>query len=539
MKKLFAFFFLAFSFTAHSQYNFSVADSVLASYNKPGSPGVTVLVRKDGKIIYQKSGGYANIEKGELITDKTLFNLASDTKQFTASCIIMLEQKGKLKLDDKLSKYFPDFPEYAQKITIQNLLNHTAGLKDYRTLSWIAGKELYDCSNSDIREMLKMNALDFEPGTSWSYSNSGYWFLVQIVEQVSRMPIAKYAEKNIFKPLKMMDTHYHRDVTKLNNGAIGYAMEGNKYAEIDKDTGVAGGSGMFSTASDMLKWLDEMDTKKTLGAAFWDAMLNGKKHSIGQDAFYSNALFFNPYKGKKWIYHGGDLSGYHSVMSYFPEEKLDIIVFTNTGDFNVMNMQGAVASQFFGFKFAWPASTKPALSAMELPKEVLEKYAGIYEALGMFFEVSVSNNTINVTQLWDGASYDAQVTGEASFTFVEAGADFVFENITNGKAQLLKLTQDGETLELKRTNSYKGPDNSVYAGRFRCRSINAEYDFYGKGGKFFYSINGKETAAVGLIEKDVVTIEQGKLTYHRNAEGTITGFTLDHPRVKGLEFEKI
>ncbi|MHA3787206.1 serine hydrolase domain-containing protein [Flavobacterium hauense] len=539
MKKLFAFFFFALSFTAHSQYNFSVADSVLASFNKPGSPGATVLVRKEGKVIYQKSGGYANIEKGEAINDKTLFNLASDTKQFTASCIIMLEQKGKLKLDDKLSKYFPEFPDYAQKITIQDLLNHTAGLVDYRTAFWIAGKELDAVSNEDIRKMLKATPLNFEPKTEWSYSNSNYWCLVQIVEQLSGMPIGNFADKNIFKPLKMKDTRYHRDVTKLNNGAIGYAIEGNAYAESDKDTGVFGGSGMFSTSNDMLKWLDEMDTKKKLGTAFWDAMLNGQKHAIGGNAFYSNALFFNPYKGKKWIYHGGDLSGYHSVMSYFPEEKLDIIVFTNMGDFNVMNMQGAIASQLFGFKFAWPASAKPLQSAVQLSKEVLEKYAGIYEAMGMFFEISVSNTTINVTQLWDGESYDAQVTGEASFTFAEAGADFAFENIIDGKAQLMKLTQDGETLELKRTNSYKGPDNSAYAGRFLCKSINAEYDFYAKGGKFFYSINGKEAATIGVIEKDTVTIEQGKVTYHRNAEGTVTAFTLDHPRVKGLEFEKI
>lgn len=172
MKKIVTLFLFIFSFSVYSQYNFKVADSVLASYNKPGSPGVTVLVSKDGKVIYQKSGGYANIAKGELINNKTLFNLASDTKQFTAACIVMLSQKGKLKLDDKLSKYFPDFPEYAQKITVQDLLNHTAGLVDYRTAFWMGGKEIDVLSNNDIRKMLKATPLNFEPGTEWSYSNS-------------------------------------------------------------------------------------------------------------------------------------------------------------------------------------------------------------------------------------------------------------------------------------------------------------------------------------------------------------------------------
>ena len=536
MKKILAFFLFLFSISGYSQYDFKVADSVLASYNKAGSPGVTVLVRKEGKVLYQKSGGYADIEKGELITYKTVFNLASDTKQFTAACIIMLQQKGKLKLDDKLSKYFPDFPEYAQKITIQNLLNHTAGLKDYRTLLWIAGKEVEDCSNDDIGNILKMNSLDFEPGSSWSYSNSGYWFLVQIVEQVSGKPIAKFADDNIFKALKMKDTRYHRGVAKLKNAARGYKPEGSKYAECDADTGVFGGSGMYSTATDMVKWLEEMDRRKVLGGAFWDAMLNGNIHSIDKDNLYSNALFFSPYKGKKWIYHGGDLSGYHSIMSYFPEEEVDIIVFTNRGDFKVMRMQHAIASALFGFDYQWPAAEKPSV---QVSKEVLEKYAGIYQAGDMFIEIAESSNAINVTQLWDGSSYDVPPTGQSAFTFKEAGADFLFDDIVDGKTQVMKLTQGGETIGFKRTNDYKWPDYTAYAGRFHCKAVNADYDFYAKDGKFFYSINGKEVAAIGVIEQDIANLDKGEVTFHRNAHGGISGFTLNHTRVRNLEFVKI
>ena len=536
MKKIVTLFLFVFSFSVYSQYNFKVADSVLASYNKPGSPGVTVLVSKDGKVIYQKSGGYANINKGELITNKTLFNLASDTKQFTAACVVMLSQKGKLKLDDNLAKYFPDFPEYAQKITIQDLLNHTAGLVDYRTAFWIGGKEIDVLSNEDIRNMLKATPLNFEPKTDWSYSNSNYWCLVQIVEQVSGMSIGKFAEKNIFKPLKMNDTRYHRDVTTLKNGAIGYEMGDAAYTETDKDTGVAGGSGMFSTTNDMLKWLTDMQSKKVLGAAFWDIMLNGQKYTIGKEVYYSNALFFQALSGKKAIHHGGDLDGYHSDMSYFPDENVDIIVFTNRGDFNVMSMQKAITSQLFGFKYSWPAVEKPA-EVVELPTETLEKYIGIYEAEGMFFEVSMSDTTIKVTQLWDGTSYEIPATGENSFRLEDV--DFVFENVVNGKMQLMKITQEGETLGFKRTNDYKPTDYTAYTGRYRCASLNTEYDLHVNDGKLFYAINGKEVATIGLIQKDTVTIEKGEVVFQRNPEGKITGFILNHVRVKNLEFIKI
>jgi CubicO group peptidase (beta-lactamase class C family) len=536
MKNLYAFLFFAFSFTAHSQYNFRVADSVLASYNKPDSPGVTVLVGKDGKIIYQKSGGYANIEKGEAITDKTLFNLASDTKQFTAACIIMLEQKGKLKLDDKLSKYFPDFPEYADKITIQQLLNHTTGLMDYRTLAWVAGKEIEDCSNDDIKKMLKMNKLNFEPGSEWSYSNSNYWCLVQIVEQVSDMPIAKFAEKNIFKPLKMRDTYYKRDVAKVKNAARGYELEKNKYAECDKDTGVFGGSGMFSTTADMLKWLAEMDTKKVLGAAFWNAMLNGARHQQAKDDFYSNGLDFDLYRGKKWIYHGGDLHGYHSIMSYFPEENIDIIILTNKGDFKVGPMHAVIASQLFDFKYSWPVSPASP-EPVQVSKEILDKYTGTYEAMWMLFQISPGNNGVHVLQLWDNREYDIPATGEALFS--EDGVDLLFENIADGKAQLMQITQDGEKLAFKRTDNYELPDLSRFTGRFSCEPLGIEYVFFIKDGKLSYTIGGGDTLPVDSVDGDSLHIDKGDVTLLRDAEGAVNGFKLNHVRIKNLEFMKV
>ncbi|MFD2601187.1 serine hydrolase domain-containing protein [Flavobacterium suzhouense] len=537
MKKIVTLFLFVFSFSVYSQYNFKVADSVLASYNKPGSPGVTVLVSKDGKVIYQKSGGYANIAKGELINNKTLFNLASDTKQFTAACVVMLSQKGKLKLDDNLAKYFPDFPEYAQKITVQDLLNHTAGLVDYRTAFWIGGKEVNVLSNEDIRNMLKATPLNFEPKTDWSYSNSNYWCLVQIVEQVSGMPISKFAEKNIFKPLKMKDTHYHRGVATLRNAAIGYKMDDVTYTEIDKDTGVPGGSGMFSTTSDMLKWLSEMQSKKVLGTAFWDVMLNGQKYTIGKEVYYSNALFFQALSGKKAIHHGGDLDGYHSDMSYFPDENVDIIVFTNRGDFNVLSMQKAITSQLFGFKYSWPAVEKPVV--VKVPGEKIEQYSGVYEAEGMLFEITVAENAIHVLQFWDGSNYDIPATGQNSFTLAQAGADFLFEDIISGKAQTMKLTQEGETMPFKRAENYDFPDFSRFEGSYFCSSLNAKYTFSQQKGKLFYSLNGQNPKQVSVIEEDTVYIGPSiVLTFHRN-NNEVMGFTLNHVRVKNLEFVKI
>ncbi|MCO6146861.1 serine hydrolase [Flavobacterium sp. NRK1] len=538
MKRLFVFFLLTISLVVYPQYNFKVADSVLATFNKPGSPGVYVLACKNGKVVYNNKGGYANIAAGETINEKTLFNIASDTKQFTAACIVMLEQKGKLKFDDKLSKYFPDFPEYANKITIQDLLYHTTGLKDYRTLVWIAGRDEEYLLDKDIRKYLAMNDVNFEPGTEFSYSNSNYWFLGQIVEQVSKMPLAEFAEKEIFKPLKMNNTHFVRDITKLKNVAIGYNLEDGKYEVCDTDNGVFGGSGILSAADDMLKWLSEMNTKKVLGTAFWNGMFNGKRYEIQENLFYSNGLEFSTYSGKNRISHGGDLDGYHSIMSYFPEEDLDIIVFTNRGDFNVHRMHSAIASEFLGYKFKWPAGAGSSQSA-KLSEEVLYKYTGLYEAEQMVFEITAKDNTLNILQVWDNSVYSLQPVKDNLFTFSEAGASFLFDEITNGKAQVMQITQSGQKISFKRIEKYNLPDYSKYTGRFSCESLNAEYTFFVKDGKMFYNINGGKDLSIGPLDKDILVIDRGEVTFHRNPDGTLSGFTLNHERVKNLEFVKI
>jgi len=538
MKNLSALLLLFVSVAVFSQTNFKVADSILATLNKPGSPGVTVLVRKDGKIVYNNKGGYANIATGEVVTDKTLFNIASDTKQFTAACIVMLEQKGKLKFDDKLSKYFPDFPEYANKITIQDLLYHTSGLKDYRTVVWMAGRREDNLMDKDIRKYLAMNDPNYEPGTEHSYSNSNYWFLGQIVEQVAKMPLAEFAYKQIFKPLKMKDTRFVRDAAKLKNAAMGYKFEDDKYELCDTDNGVFGGSGILSTTYDMLKWLDEMDTKKVLGTAFWNGMFNGKRYQIDKNVAYSNGLEFSKYAGKNRISHGGDLDGYHSIMSYFPEEKLDIIVFTNRGDFSANRMHSAIASQFLGYKFKWPAAPI-AEQSVKLSDEVLDKYTGLYEAEEMVYEITKKDNVIHALQLWDNEGYSIQYVKGDLFTFPSVEADFLFDEITNGKAQVMQIAQSGQKLRFKRIEKYIAPDYSKYTGRFKCKSLDAEYTFFVKEGKLFYNVNGGQDLSIGLMDGDTLVIDKGEVTFHRNPDGTLNGFTLNHIRVKNLEFIKV
>ena len=237
--------FLLFATHTKAQDYFKPIDSIINLYKGKEVPGFAVLVSKDGKTVYSKNAGYANLEKKVKITDNTVFSLASTSKQFTAACIVLLQQQGKLNLDDNLRKYIPEFPAYAEKITINQLLNHTSGLKDHRALAMLRGDNSDNYSSAEIKAMLVTQELNYEPGAKWSYSNSGYWCLAQIVEKVSGQSIASFARKNLFSPLGMKNTRYViKPNNKVKNAATGYQHDGVKYNPSDSDEYAVGGAGV-------------------------------------------------------------------------------------------------------------------------------------------------------------------------------------------------------------------------------------------------------------------------------------------------------
>ncbi len=230
---------------SRSQDYFKPIDSIVKLYEGKITPGFSVRVTKNGETVYTKHAGYADVKKKLKITDKTIFCLASASKQFTAACIVLLQKQGKLSLDDNMDKYLPEFPAYSGKVTINQLLNHTGGLKDYRALAMLRGEDSDNYSANAIRSMLTAQELNDTPGVNWSYSNSGYWCLGQIIERVSGQSVQAFAYKNIFRPLKMKDTRYViRPHNKFKNKAVGYINDDDTFTPSEVDEHFVGGAGV-------------------------------------------------------------------------------------------------------------------------------------------------------------------------------------------------------------------------------------------------------------------------------------------------------
>ena len=229
----------------------------LRKVDRPDSPGAAIGIIKDGKLIYARGYGIANLEHNIPITTKTKFEIASTSKQFTAACIALLYQQGKLDLDDDVRKYLPDLPEYDNVVTIGNLVYHTSGLGDY--LGILNLKNQYYFTDSDtVYELIKKNKkLIFKPGSEFLYNNTGYFLLGKIVEKVSGKSLRNFAVENIFKPLKMNDTFFRDEIGELvENSVTPYFQSGKTktYRKLIRSSNDVGPAGLITTIKDFVKW---------------------------------------------------------------------------------------------------------------------------------------------------------------------------------------------------------------------------------------------------------------------------------------------
>jgi CubicO group peptidase (beta-lactamase class C family) len=323
----------------------------------------SVLVAKNGAIIFNKSYGMADLEWNVPNSPGTRFNIASMTKQFTAASILLLEDRGKLKTDDFVKKYLPDAPPSWDKITIYHLLTHTSG---------IAGDGArYEPGTPD---KLTFNAkpLDFQPGEEWAYSNLGYIVLGYLVERMAGQTYEEFVRDNIFKPLRMNDSGMFSFVTVIPRRASGYWPGGNGLENGDRsfDTRIGFSSGsLYSTTEDLLRWEEGLFGGKLLSPASLRRMTTAFKSD------YACGLYVRRVNGRLVIEHDGNNIGFNADMAYYPEERIAVIVLANLNGTATGELTKALAAVALG-------ETPPAPSIhkeISLPKEVLARYAGTYQ----------------------------------------------------------------------------------------------------------------------------------------------------------------
>jgi CubicO group peptidase (beta-lactamase class C family) len=345
---------------------------IFASLADDKSPGLAVLVRKDGHTVFERGYGVRDLRSRAKIDSQTNFRLASCSKQFTAMSIMLLVHDGKLRYDDKLTDVFPDFPAYGKAVTIRSLLNHISGLPDYEDLMAAAEKRqgapiwtnTHQIQDAEVLDLLKQEkAGNFTPATQWSYSNSGYVVLGLVVAKISGKPFREFLRERVFAPLKMSQTvAYQEGQNEVTNRAYGHSNEENTWKEMDQSptSATLGDGGIYSSLSDLAKWdealahhtlLSENEMQPALTAA---QLTNGNQaqwpansdRPQGTPVSYGFGWFLDSYRHHARMWHYGDTIGFHTYIQRFPADPLTIIVLCNRTDLDPESLAVKVADTF-------------------------------------------------------------------------------------------------------------------------------------------------------------------------------------------------
>src|SRR5471032_1997772 len=311
-------------------------DALFAKWNNKDSPGCAVAVIEDGKVIYERGFGMADLEHDAPILPTTPFHVASMSKQFTAFAIHLLAQDGKLSLDDDIRKYLPELHDFGQAITIRHLLHHTSGLRDQWGLLGLAGWRLDDVITEDdiFGLLVRQTALNFAPGMEELYSNTGYTLLGMIVKRVSGEPLQVFAQKRIFGPLNMTHTQFHDTYGALIKGrALSYnPLSQGGYGYVALSYSNVGSTSLSTTVEDLALWDQNFYDGKVGGKAVVAAMQTRGELASGKTIDYASGLELRSYRGLQTVEHGGADAGFRSNLLRFPEQHLSVVILANAGD---------------------------------------------------------------------------------------------------------------------------------------------------------------------------------------------------------------
>ena len=330
-------FLLALPSFAQTTDQLKKIDQLFSAWNN-ATPGVAVAVQQGDNIIYNKAFGLADLEHTVPNTTETIFESGSVAKQFTAMSILLLASEGKLSVTDDIRKYVPEIPKYNTTITIQMLLNHTSGLKDWGSVGSLTGwprtTRVYT-QDLALQIMSKQKSTNYTPGTEYSYSNSNYSIMVTLVERVSGKSLAAFTEEKIFKPLGMANTEWRENFREVvPNRAIAYRKQNGVYEQLMPFEDIHGHGGLLTTTGDLLKWNALLETHALGGKQVYNWRVQKGKLTNGKEIIYAAGINVSKFYGFDEISHSGATAGYRAWLAYYPEKKISIVALSNDGSFN-------------------------------------------------------------------------------------------------------------------------------------------------------------------------------------------------------------
>ena len=326
-------------------------------FDKPGSPGCSVGVIRNGSFVYKKSFGYASLELGVPLRPESVFYMGSVSKQFTAASVVLAAEQGYLSLDDDIHKYLPELPDYGHPVTLRQMLHHTSGFRDLFDLIFLSGLDPREIeSPNDILNLIaRQKGLNNVPGEEWIYSNSNYFLLAEVIQRATKKSLAQFAAENIFQPLGMAHTLFYDDNTLVvPNRVAAYAPGKNGNFLVDWSTTyqLVGGGGLMSSLDDLLLWDRNFNSNKIGKGTLLKELKSQGVLNNGNRINYALGLNLGDYRGLPTVEHGGALFGYRTEVLQFPQQRFSVMVLCNLSSADPEGLANKIADLYLQGDFA-------------------------------------------------------------------------------------------------------------------------------------------------------------------------------------------
>lgn len=516
-------------------------EQLFADWYSLSSPGCQVAVFQQGRVIYQKSFGMADLERQIPIGPSTVFSIESISKQFTAACIFLLEDQGKLRLSDPLSQYFPELPAYAAHIQLSDLIYHTSGLRDFFKLAHLTG--LTDSSDflnqQEVFELIaRQKTLNFSSGTQYLYNNSGYFLLANLVERVSGQSLRLFAQTNIFQPLGMGDTFFNDgSAPEIADRAWGYEATPSGWKKSDALMAIVGDGGLMTTVRDLAKWDANFYHNQLKISSFKDKMCQAGRLRNGELLAYGAGLDLITLNGHSVVGHSGAYKGYRSAYFQFPDQQFSIVVLGNANTLEPRRMAEQVADiLLIGAK---PPIAKPYYASG--PSLVNEKLLGMYEiGNGDLVHIYLKNKQLIADII---GQVELLLIPQTESDFAVKGTDltFTFPVDMDGNVRHLVYGLNERKCVARRLPAPQRFSDAVlkeYEGAYFNEELNVRYLIFADHGQLYLRIGDQPKIPISLVGIDKMVMPDCTATFQRDQEGSVAAFSVQAGEVRGICFTK-
>jgi CubicO group peptidase (beta-lactamase class C family) len=518
------------------------------SWATRATPGCAVAVSQHGKLVVNRAYGSADLERDVPLSPGSIFDVGSVRKQFVAAAVLLLVEDGRLSLDDDVRKHFPELPDYGHKITLNHLLTHTSGIRDWQGLRPLTGGNVDDV----MRLTLRQRGLNFAPGEEWSYSNSGYVLLTDLVARASGMSFPDFTRKRLFEPLGMKTTMSPGDLRDvIKNRALGYEKEGDGWRVgmyVGNERG-SGGGAILATAADLVTWNDAL-TGGRLGAFVTEKLQEQTRLNNGRKLNYARGLIVDSYRGGTLVSHGGSAGGYSAWLGRLPAQGLSVAVLCNEDAASATALARRVGDQFLPAPDSKAAETAEAKSPAAGAEGSGVTGADLNGKAGLFVSERTGNPLLLIVNKGELRIPGARaalipVTGErfrnpSGDLFFMSQDEFELNFLSRDEFELKSM--EGQTTRYRRAQPFAptAADLQAFAGRYASDETGSAFRMVpGKDGLVAHleGSSGKGSE-IRPVYRDTFQAGRVTLRFRRDNAGKVVAFDYSNPVVRNVRFTR-